>query len=80
MFSGTAVSALIPLQGPWLGHEGTQQHVAVFYLNRYFMYLCHGKRRDDLQFSQAVVTNISAQGFREEVGEGGGLCSLQQPG
>lgn len=42
------------------------------------MYLFHAKRRGDLQFSQAVVTNISAQVLREEAGEGEG--SLQQPG
>lgn len=79
MFSGTAGSALLTLQGPWLGNEGTQQHVALF-KQRYFICLFHAKRRGDLQFSQAVVSNISAQGFRKEAGEGEGPCSFQQPG
>lgn len=40
MFSGTAGSALITLQGPWLGNERTEQHVALFYLNKDTLFIC----------------------------------------
>lgn len=63
-----------PLAWTW---GDTAAHGTFVLKQRYFVYLFHSKRRDDLQFSQAVVTNISAQGFREEAGEGEGPFSLQ---